>query len=86
MLFSTFTPFHFSRISLLHVFFKDVYKDNNKKFHYDNIKGNFERKYSLYFQTVDNSLSLFHVPCFFSLYDTYIYVLYKCNHSVHIFF
>lgn len=41
---STFSPFDFSRISLLHIFFKDFHKGNPKTFHYDNIKGNFERK------------------------------------------
>lgn len=34
---------------MLYIFFKNVYKNNSKKFYYDNIKENFERKYSSLF-------------------------------------
>lgn len=62
------------RLTLLHIFFKTFYKNHINKFHYDNIKAKFERKYLPQLPNPRQLFLFFHIPCFSNLYNTYIFV------------
>lgn len=62
------------RLTLLHIFFKTFYKNHINKFHYDNIKAKFERKYLPQLPNPRQLFLFFHILCFSNLYNTYIFV------------